>query len=241
MNTNVVVFDKSTPGSYPVKFTPGIYKIDVYGAKGYDSTYNGRKGGKGGHTSGKIKFYRNTELFAFVGGAGTAAKTYTSYEGGGFNGGGNGIINGNANNCGGGGGGASDIRLVANNLYTRIIVAGGGGGSTGNSGQNGGYGGGEKAGDGPIKNSYQSFGATQTSPGYSTGDGQSGSFGFGGNVSTTDYSWMGGGGGGWYGGAGGPEHGAGSGGSGFILTTESTNLPQGYIVCLIIIFLLILF
>ena len=199
MTSNVVIFNKSTPGFYPVNFAPGIYKVDVYGAKGSDSSYQNcnNKGGRGGHTSGKITFYRKTVLFAFVGGAGAHATSTSSFTGGGFNGGGNGLTNTNDSpkTAAGGGGGASDLRLDANNLYTRIIIAGGGGGSTGNIDQNGGYGGGSTGGNGSAKYSYQAIGATQASPGYSTGNGNSGSFGFGGNASEATDGWVGGGGG----------------------------------------------
>ena len=127
MSSSVTVFDKSTPGSYSVRLSPGVYQIDTYGAKGGDGIYRNEhcKDGKGGHSAGKIKIESIIDVFAFVGGSGSFGTSSSSVAKGGFNGGGDGItIDGS--NTAGGGGGASDIRLKSNDLYTRIIVAGAG-------------------------------------------------------------------------------------------------------------------
>ena len=121
-------------------------------------------------------------------------------------------------------------------LYTRIIVAGGGGGSTLNTegyvtaGDGGGSLGSHVrnyiTGDDVNTGEY----ASQTN-GYSFGIGMPGS-----NRTASNLNGNGGGGGGWYGGAGcipdtrTDDDMGGSGGSGFVLTVNTTTLPEGYLV-----------
>jgi hypothetical protein len=68
----------------------------------------------------------NTEYAIYIGGIGgsRSAGSVIGYAGG-FNGGGKSGTNGGA-----GGGGGSDIRAVASDLNSRLIVAGGGGGAS---------------------------------------------------------------------------------------------------------------
>ena len=107
----------------------GIYKIELWGASGGDaSTFTG---GKGAYTVGNISLTSNDLLYLYVGSKGaTGDREVISTVPGGYNGGGNGYIN--RNMClqiTAGGGGATDIRLIENNLNSRIMVAGGGGGA----------------------------------------------------------------------------------------------------------------
>ncbi len=209
----------------------GTYTIECWGASGGDANYySGNLAGRGGYVSGKISWNEDDTFYIYIGGAGTRTYKYEGFVGyGGYNGG------GTASNTGCGGGGATDIRLVQDDLKSRIIVAGGGGGENlyGTSGtpyyigsyqgSKGGHAGGltglifyGREGSGSISN----YGGTQTSGGIAkTGGttGYSGTFGIGGN------GYYGGGGGGWYGGSGGSNtpggsHGeiAGGGGSSFI-------------------------
>jgi hypothetical protein len=171
-------------------------------------------GGKGNTSSA------NPTPSSFGGGGSLAAQTNTSY-----------VANAAS------GGGASDVRVLADNLYNRIIVGGGGGGANsygngsaiyagdggdggGSTGQNGQAGTGTTYGPG--------FGGTQTSGG-AVGVGSSGStagsFGFGGNNTNNLVGTSGGGG--WYGGGASYAGGGAGGGSGYVLTSSSTK-PTGY-------------
>ena len=115
---------------YEIKFNPGIYYLEVWGASGgslIDSSSTG-KGGTGGHSAGVfIVSGRPKELYLYLGGfKDNDLSNNNEIPPAAFNGGGkpnrynNGI-----------GGGASDFRtkngLWNNTLDQRILVAGGGG------------------------------------------------------------------------------------------------------------------
>ncbi len=201
----------------------GTYTIECWGASGGDANYySGNLAGRGGYVSGQIDLDMDDTFYIYIGGTGTRTYKYEGFVGyGGYNGG------GTASNTGCGGGGASDVRLVQDDLKTRIIVAGGGGGENlyGTEGSKGGNAGGltglvfyGRYESGSVSN----YGGTQTSGGTgvtSNGSliGSNGSFGIGGD------GYYGAGGGGWYGGSGGSNTPrgtmgeiAGGGGSSFI-------------------------
>lgn len=224
----------------------GLYKLEVYGAKGGHNE-NGAKGGK---SVGHIMLKKSTILYIVCGGKGvtSANDQYTvKTAAGGYNGGGSGRTYGNPyEGIVGGGGGATHIALVTGLLkdigYTDfvtnqqgLIVAGGGGGGNYEWGYNqgtynfyGGAGGGLTGGNG---SNDASSGATQTT-GYAFGLGQSNTSGSGG-----------GGGGGLYGGISNGWNRGGGGGSGWIVgvptiehkgtmyipeTTANVNSGDGY-------------
>lgn len=187
----------------------GLYKLEVWGGQGGNSTY----GGKGGYSLGYKVLKKGETLFVGVGGMGATGSNVSSVAGG-YNGGGNGAAQGGPS---GGGGGCTHIATMdgtlqaigVNNKATILIVAGGGGGYRTTS-DRGGTGGGLTGGTGAREDTdYTSgTGGTQTKAG---GGRTSGSFGKGANAS----AYAGGGGGGLYGGGGG--YGAASGGgSGYI-------------------------
>lgn len=198
----------------------GRYKLEVWGAQGGGSISNSSKiGGKGGYSIGTINLTDTGTLYIYVGGKGTDDPDTTSKLSlsGGYNGGGAGRGWTGTSNDGGGGGGASDIRFVNGNwnnsssLLSRVIVAGGGGGASDNG--KGGAGGGTSGIAGSVSAGTQTSGSA-----------------FGYSADTT-YSGgeVGGGGGGWYGGnSGTAENHTGAGGSGFVYTSVTTNLPTNY-------------
>ena len=130
--------------SYELTFSPGVYRIELWGASGGKARYQNvktiREGtdGKGAYVSGVIHFIGTTKLYLFIGGKGedqtdTSSKLVVSL--GGFNGGGNGgvdLYDPNYRESGAGGGGSTDLRLINDNslraLKSRLIVAGAGGG-----------------------------------------------------------------------------------------------------------------
>jgi prepilin-type N-terminal cleavage/methylation domain-containing protein len=215
----------------------GTYEIQVWGADGGQlavPTINAlSQNGFGGYASGTITLQKDTVLYLKAGGAGSAVYNDRHINVGGFNGGGDGIDNNSTDKTqtGTGGGGASDVRVLADDLYHRIIVAGGGGGITAwNKGNEGGNGGGEQGLD--AKNasskSYIGKGGKQNgfgSNGVSVGLSTSADFGRGGGCARLTTGYASGGGGGWYG--GGAGSGGGGGGSGYVLTTTSYR-PSGY-------------
>ena len=194
-----------------ITLPPGKYKLEVWGAQGYEinTSYTG---GKGGYSIGTLSIEEETLLYLRSGGYGGRGAA-------GFNGGGTA-----SNSSYGGGGGGSDIRIAQDSLYARVIVAGGGGGSCSYSTSwgNGGAGGGTTGTKSNGADSFSSWGGyygTQTGPYKSSS--YSGSFGTGGNSDS-------GGGGGWYGGDGGYFAIAGGGGSGYIYTSSTaSNYPSG--------------
>ncbi len=227
----------------------GKYKLEVWGAKGGDSTGKGygnpRKerslvqGGLGGYSRGVLNLEKNETIYVYVGGEGCPSElTEGSSTKGGFPDGG-GTKTGHARSestaVPGTGGGSTSIRIGSDTNYTRVIVAGGGGGASGCCCyvDPGGFGGGLIGGNCTYESSLKSQGAgTQTGStrGLGCGDdrhGNSGQFGLG---ATNNYSKGcdsgGGGGGGWYGGgSGGYGYGAycssGGGGSGWTFTESS--------------------
>lgn len=213
MNVGEVLTFGYTGGIQNVTLTDkGLYKLEVWGAQGGDTSVNQCHGGNGGFAQGYILVNNNTKLYICVGGQGEA-RTYTSTTArGGYNGGGDGIGADNEDTQTGGGG-ATHIALVSGTLesigktsfvtnHNGLIVAGGGGGGGGYTNtplNGGGYGGGTTGGPSGDANV-----GTQT-----------GGYAFGKGIGT---GWGGGGGGGFYGGgkrSDGDRRGA-CGGSGWI-------------------------
>lgn len=225
---------KSDCTPYIVQLGPGTYNINAYGAQG-GSYYNGN-GGLGGFASGTLNLSKNTQVFVYVGGQGTATKIGGT-QAGGYNGGGNGQYRtGSTDRYGAGGGGASDVRILGQSFNNRIIVAGGGGGSghgwgstniDGNE-NTGGYGGGLEGGIGVVNNGNScdaDVPSTQQGPGIASyRDWRTKpDFGIAGSAtdSTSDHG-ASGGGGGWFGGdATGCQGFSAAGGSGYVFTSIS--------------------
>ncbi len=203
-------------GSYQsITLAPGKYKMECWGAKGGRIRIQGTLKtsiGYGGYSKGELVLTSSRTFYAYVGGkGGDGAKNKTGGAGG-WNGGGKGG-NDEGDDTGGGGGGASDIRLVAGNLYSRIMVAGGGG-----SGGAAGVGGGLTGGN-PTSLASVYIQATQTA--YSFGVGGDGKYGGSG------YSGGGGGGGGYYGPNTNNRSHSGGGGSGFVSGMAGCNAITG--------------
>lgn len=198
--------------------TDGLYKFDIYGARG--GSY-GRGGyGAGGHSVGYKTLKKGDKLYIGVGGAGWS--NGYSGAGGGYNGGGSASRSQDQNySMNASGGGATHIALNNNlgvlanysaNKDDLLIIAGGGGGGSWHTyydrGGSGGNGGGLNA--GASSGHYGSYdGGTQTT-GYAFGQGCNNGNGAGG-------------GGGLYGGQGGSFAAAG-GGSGFIDNVPSITI-----------------
>lgn len=233
MGDTKIVFDfKNTYQRWQVP-KDGYYKVDAWGAQG--GTHLTRQGGKGAYTSGVIYLKKDTVLYIYVGESPTTVKN--AFNGGGKSG---------SSSTGNSGGGATDIRYFGNQeitqsdllwdselgLKSRIMVAGGGGGSSSVvTGSNGGYGGllGE---DGKLENTALSD-ITASTGGKTTLGGTAavgtataldGTFGKGGNATT---SLGGGGGAGYYGGGGGSysasNGSSGAGGSSYISGYAGVN------------------
>ena len=162
---------------------------------------------------GKKLFEKDNILYIYVGTQGKHSTNSILFGGGGIS------TNGPS------GSGATDVRLIKDDLYSRIIVAGGQGGMGGYIAPAGGvtgYKGGHSI------NYAEGNGGGQTDGGaaptkFSGGrsNGTKGAFGTGGTGGvSSDYATGGGGGGGWYGGSGGSGASSGSfdggGGSSFI-------------------------
>ena len=196
----------------------GSYKLEVWGAKGGDSTGNGRssgnrqgnstvEGGYGGYSRGIVSFDKNETVYVYVGGEGCPSNSSegSSTEGGFPDGGGTrtGHFPGYTT-VPGTGGGSTSIRIGKDSDYNRVIVAGGGGGASGCSyyREPGGFGGGLNGGNCSYLESHQSQGAgTQTGStgGIGNGDdrhGDPGRFGSGATVNYKQGCDSGGGGGG---------------------------------------------
>lgn len=186
----------------------GIYKFEVWGAGGSNSTIHGGIGspygqnydttGKGGYSVGYKLCKKGEVYYICVGGC------ESRYNGGSWS------------NAGYGGGAThiatatGELKNLSGNRAAVLLVAGGGGG-TGQANGAGGVGGGLTGGG---------VGGTQTGPNANT-SGNQGSFGQGaqGKGDWTDSGWYngagGGGGGGWYGGnSGWGYQGGGAGGGG---------------------------
>ena len=220
----------------------GEYKLEVWGAKGGDSTGNGdckrhgkrgsksAKGGLGGYSRGILSLAKNETAYVYVGEEGKQSESSDgSTTNGGFPDGG-GARTGHDSSfttVPGTGGGSTSIRIGSDTLYNRVIVAGGGGGASGDPSyvNPGGFGGGLNGGNCTYKESLQNQGAgTQTGSTRGLGEGAGrhgdpGSFDFGGAACKYRQGCHsgGGGGGGWYGGGSGgfgSDYWASSGGGG---------------------------
>jgi hypothetical protein len=217
-----------------VRLAAGTYQIECWGADGGSTAW--KAGGKGGYSSGILTLNETTLMYISVAEQGKTSSTNPTPSS--FGGGGS-IVSTNASYLGNGasGGGASDVRVLADNLYNRIVVGGGGGGanSYGNGSAtysaDGGHGGGAngESGGTPTGTTYgPGYGGTQTAGG-AIGTGATGStpgtFGFGGDNTTVLVG--SGGGGGWYGGGSSYAGGGAGGGSGYVLTATS-HKPTGY-------------
>lgn len=186
----------------------GVYRFDVYGAKG--GAGSAGAAGAGGHSSGYAMLESGDKVYVCVGGTPTGAT-------GGYNGGGD----RGSSKCGAGGG-CTHIAKITGTLKDIgegskdmvLIVAGGGGGSgdsNTSSSASGGAGGG-LSGANAVSTYAQAKGGTQTSGG-ADGTGKIAS-GFGYGSST-----VAGGGGGFYGGGSSGNYNGnkgGAGGSGYI-------------------------
>ncbi|EAY10103.1 surface antigen BspA-like [Trichomonas vaginalis G3] len=216
------------------KLTPGLYKLEVWGAQGGGYSSNSDNcGGKGGYSIGYLALSQETTLFVRVGGMGKAPNDYYKAEGGsnggGFAYGGSNRYDSTIHQPGYSGGGETDIRVIADSISYRIIVAEGGGGAGTGYKTSGGYGGGLRGGG-----SYGAGQDDQRSNSYSSNEYRFQQF-YGGN--TSDYGCIGAGGGGWYGGGtlivsghayDRPSSG-GSGGSGYVYTSSTQSQhPNGY-------------
>ena len=113
---NYTYFEAGTCTEYVVP-SIGRYKIELWGADGGSANSGLVSGGRGAYTSGIINLFPNDVLYFCVG------KTSTDTTGG-YNGGGNG------EGLSSGGGGSTDVRLVKDDVNSRIMVAGGGGGAS---------------------------------------------------------------------------------------------------------------
>lgn len=132
------------------KFTApynGLYKIELWGAKGTDDnpTYNKTEGGNGAYTAGEIELNKDEILYIYVGPKGTIGTNVKRFN------------SGTTTNGGWSGGGATDVRLTSGEwdsqegLKNRIMVAAGGGtkyasGTAGAAGGLVGYNGGNQGG-----------------------------------------------------------------------------------------------
>ena len=206
--------------------------IQVWGAQGGSSTYNGSSfydGGLGGYSTGNLSVTGGQTLYVAVGRKGAPFNNPSA----GWNGGA--CAGNNINGYGGGGGDGSDVRVGGQTWNDRVIVAGGGGGAWSNPTWPIGTGG---AGGGLVGGSVaasQANGGTQTAGGVIGGGSWNfnGGFGYGGTYSSTPWpngcGNGGGGGGGWYGGsaASGCCAGPGAGGSGYIGGVSNGSMQSG--------------
>ena len=210
-----------------IQLSQGRYVLEVWGAKGGDSTgeccsssdrsrFNSTiQGGLGGYSRGVLNLNKKETVYVFVGGEGCPSNSSDgSSTKGGFPDGG-GTKTGHSSACTtvpGTGGGSTSIRIGSDTNYSRVIVAGGGGGAGGDSCRinPGGFGGGLNGGNCFYLNSLQSQGAgTQTGStrGLGEDDDRHGDPGVFGSGATGKYRHGcdsgGGGGGGWFGGGSG--------------------------------------
>ena len=230
----------TTSGSYTYTVPrDGLYKIEVWGAQGGNSTsYSAARGGYGAYSVGSIYLSKNDILYINVGGQGTNGNNSSSTKTGGYNGGGD-KINPDSSYYSSSGGGATHVATVSGELSTLssyagnndspiLIVAGGGGGGAGISGNYGagGDGGGIVGMQGTNAKGNIGWGAggTQTTAGCKNTSTTSlcGTFGKG---NSTSSGHGGAGGGGYYGGGGTNQDniGGGGGGSGYIGNSQLTN------------------
>ena len=223
------VTETFTTGASTFVVPPGVTALEVHavGGQGGRGYLNRPVGGRAAVLDGTLEATPGDSLFLFT--AGNGGQCIINGTGAGYNGGGRA-----SDPCafGGGGGGASDIRTVAGDLSTRVVVAAGGGGA-------GDYGDGGNA--GAAAGPDTEYGCLPTAqPGTAVAGGAvggacganptlgtDGSFGLGGNSSYRSDTrgnvegTGGGGGGGWYGGGGGSTWGGGGGGASHASTTVS--------------------
>ncbi|KAK8845001.1 hypothetical protein M9Y10_021175 [Tritrichomonas musculus] len=233
-----------------ISLPKGQYKLEVWGAKGGDSTGNGYsghnrsnqqtvQGGLGGYSRGILNLKTIETIYVFVGEEGRPSNSSdNSSTKGGFPDGG-GTKTGHWFNCttvSGTGGGSTSIRIGSKSDFARVIVAGGGGGASGSSTfiDPGGFGGGLNGGHSSLEGSIQNQGGGTQSGSILEKDGTDdrkidrGKFGLGGSGKyDSGCDSCGGGGGGWYGGCSGGGFGytylcsSGGGGSGWTFTEAS--------------------
>ena len=248
-NSSCLTFGYRGTQSTKISLPKGQYKLEVWGAKGGDSTGKGYgslrtdqstvQGGLGGYSCGILKLNKTETVYVFVGEEGhpsnssDGSTTKGSFPDGGGTKTGHSIFD--PTTVPGTGGGSTSIRIGSDTDYARVIVAGGGGGASGSCDcvNQGGFGGGSIGGNGYYSNKQGDSGSgTQkgSSPGLGIGSkGDQGSFGKGAEGKyNSDCDSGGGGGGGWYGGGsggyGGPGNcnsGGGGGGSGWTFTESS--------------------
>lgn len=210
----------------------GIYKIELWGAKGGNVTSYG--GGAGGYVSGEIEL-SPSDIYITVGGSGQSNCGRNVQCAGGYNGGGKGMAIWSSSSYGSGGGGATHIAYkkgllneLENNKDLVLAVAAGGGGAHFTNAWNGGNGGvgGGASGKRPSniftdtwnRPSYSNPGTSEAAGCMVSSQAFCGGFGYGGGGSGEETS---GGGSGYYGGSGGAMA-SGSGGSSY-LNSSFTN------------------
>lgn len=226
-----------------VTLPKGTYKLECWGAQGgdhfnYASQYRTTVGG---YSVGTITLSKTTNIYIYVGGAGTYSSGSGGAALGGFNGGGYAYSSNRQTNSGGG---ATDIRISQDSLYARVIVAGGAGAGRDSSSNSyatskGVSSGGGLSGIGGNYYSDSTFGTGRGGrPGTQTAAGENGvcqnsetliaaGFGFGGFTAVNSTYGVGGGGG-WYGGGAGSADSNGGGGSGYVYTSSTaSNYPSG--------------
>lgn len=226
-----------------VTLPKGTYKLECWGAQGgdhfnYASQYRTTVGG---YSVGTITLSKTTNIYIYVGGAGTYSSGSGGAALGGFNGGGYAYSSNRQTNSGGG---ATDIRISQDSLYARVIVAGGAGAGRDSSSNSyatskGVSSGGGLSGIGGNYYSDSTFGTGRGGrPGTQTAAGENGvcqnsetliaaGFGFGGSTAVNSTYGVGGGGG-WYGGGAGSADSNGGGGSGYVYTSSTaSNYPSG--------------
>ncbi|MDD6224594.1 MAG: glycine-rich protein [bacterium] len=160
LSANSLVTDYGYTGGMQTYTVPatGTYKIELWGASGGNKGQN--PGGMGSYTKGFISLTKGTNLYLYVGGAGSENSIKGGYNGGGAS---------TQSENGSPGGGATDIRMVGGewndfaSLKSRIMVAAGGGGA--NSEGKGGNGGGLNGYDGTSANQTNGTGGTQSKGG----------------------------------------------------------------------------
>ncbi len=165
----------------------GEYKIELWGASGYNKPYHNTSGtvtnpSYGGFVLGTTELKKDDFLYFYVGESGKLATTNDGTTGGGYNGGGNGGYYYKDYTLGGGG--ATDVRLKNGewnhfeSLKSRIMIAAGGSSSLYSAGGLVGYG--ESRYPGGTQNSGGAFGAGCFAGSSTNGGGGSGGGYYGG-------------------------------------------------------------
>jgi hypothetical protein len=204
-------------GLYALTVPTWVTKLHVraVGGRGGSGSWASLRthGGRGALVSADVPVGSSTTVFVSVGAGG--GNCGTRYGGGGATSADCPV--GNVQLTAGSGGGASDLRTVAGDLATRLVVAAGGGGASSNDH------GGDAGADGV--NCIGAKAGTQSAGGAAGGLGDNcaglpspipataGAFGVGGRGGRAGTLDGGGGGAGWYGGGGGMGYGSGAGGS----------------------------